>query len=277
MGVRRLVISGGEPLVRPDLIRIMHHAHRRRMRFGLVTNSYLVEDLWNELKNFKYFLFYTSIDGLAPYHDGMRLAHSFERALKALERFKRLGVRTRIVNTVMQKRNLDQLDPLLDILKSSAASDWRLSPLVNIGRARDKDDICLDGRDLRTIKNFISLNRLPSLKIDFGESCSYLGCLGADFDGRPFFCGAGLTRCDIMPDGEVLGCQEVYDNAYSEGNIRRKSFPRIWREGFKRFRSGRELPLFCEGCRHFCACGGGCWARMQRHEQCLKAVWEISS
>ena len=114
------------------------------------------------------------------------------------------------------------------------------------------------------------------MNIDFGESHAYLGCFLGNPIGRPFFCGAGLTRCSVMPDGEVLGCQQVYDRSLSEGNIRNKPFPQIWKEGFSRFRK-RDFPVICRGCAHLSGCQAGCWAEMEKQGVCLKSVWRRKS
>ncbi|MGQ9681536.1 MAG: SPASM domain-containing protein [Anaerolineae bacterium] len=90
--------------------------------------------------------------------------------------------------------------------------------------------------------------------------------------GKPFFCGAGLTRCSIMPNGDVLGCQQVYDAALAEGNIRQQPLSCLWRQRFQRFRQpGR--PSSCRDCTHWPGCRGGCWAEQQTRGSCLRSDW----
>ena len=76
-----------------------------------------------------------------------------------------------------------------------------------------------------------------------------------------------------MPDGEVMGCHQVYDVSLSEGNIRDKRFLQIWKEGFTRFRRD-EFALPCRTCAYLDQCNGGCWAEMVKQGSCLKSVWE---
>jgi radical SAM protein with 4Fe4S-binding SPASM domain len=111
------------------------------------------------------------------------------------------------------------------------------------------------------------------MRIEFCESRAYLACFDGRSIGKPFFCGAGLTRCSIMPDGEVMGCHQIYDISFSEGNIREKPFSQIWKEGFIRFRRD-EFPLPCQSCAWRDQCQGGCWAEMEKQGSCLKSVWE---
>ena len=275
MGVRRLVISGGEPLVRRDLMDIMDHGRKKGLRFGLVTNSYLVDTLWDRLKRFQYFLYFTSLDGLPEYHDANRRRGSFRKAMEALDLFATLGVRTRMINTVLHSDNVDQLEELYPLIKHSAANRWHIAPIVDVGRYEDRKKYGLDDRILKYVVGFIDRHRQErDLTIDLAEACSYIGFFHKRPVGRPFFCGAGLTRCSIMPDGEVLGCHNVYDHSFSEGNIRDKAFSRIWKQNFTRFRENRRLPEVCQGCLYLRQCQGGCWAEMELHNACLKAVWE---
>jgi radical SAM protein with 4Fe4S-binding SPASM domain len=277
MGVKRLAVSGGEPLVRKDITSIMSRAHDSGLSLGLVSNGYFVEELWDDLRHFNYFLYYTSIDGMPEQHDRTRKADSFARVMKSLELFSRKEVGTRIINSVVHAGNIDQLQALFALLKDSGATSWRLVPILAVGRAEDNQAFALDGAQLRELAGFIKGHTSSRFNVDFGEACAYLGCFIPEWVGNPFFCGAGLTRCAIMPDGEVLGCQTFYDNRFSEGNIRNKPFSRIWKEEFARFRQDRKFSEQCVKCGHFNACQGGCSSTMILKNRCLKSTWESTS
>jgi len=273
MGVKRFLISGGEPLLRPDLIEIMKYAARRNLELGLVTNGFFVEDLWNDLRCLNYFLYFTSIDGAQDYSNSMRgNRDAFQRAMKGLELFGGLSIPAIMVNTVVHPGNIDQLENLFKILKNSPATYWRLAPITKVGRAATRNEYALTGKQLRFLADFIKTHQ-EATKIEFCESHAYVACFDGRSLGKPFFCGAGLTRCSIMPDGEVMGCHQAYDASLSEGNIRDKPFSQIWKEGFTRFRRD-AFPLPCQSCCHLNQCQGGCWAEMVKQGACLKSVWE---
>ncbi len=273
MEVRRLVISGGEPLTRPDIIEVMDHANGLGLSLGLVTNGYLVEKMWERLRRFRYFLFFTSIDGLRDYNDTIRKkSGAFAKTLGSLKLFADIRVPIRMVNTVVHPGNLDQLEELGEILQGAGATHWHLSPTAKVGRAAGTDQYSLNGQQLQGLADFIAGNK-SGIKVEFGEAHSYLGFLDGRSIGKPFFCGAGLTRCSVMPDGEVLGCHTVFDSRLSEGNIRDQPLSRIWKEGFLRFRKPRVHPS-CAGCSMLKVCQGGCWGEMERDGMCLKSVWE---
>jgi radical SAM protein with 4Fe4S-binding SPASM domain len=273
MGAKRLLFSGGEPLTRADVPELMTYARSRRLSVGLVTNGFFVGQLWQRLQGLDLYLYFTSLDGTRSEHDGLRGEGSFARALDGLHRVASAGTPTRIVNTVVQPANIGSLPRLREIVRDSGATRWHLTPAARVGRAGISDRFSLNADQLRCLVDFA---RAAEDWVDVGESAGYLGCLdGGPPVGKPFFCGAGLTRCSIMPEGSVLGCHQVYDCRYAEGNVRERQFSEIWRNAFQRFRH-RQLPEFCGGCEHVAGCQGGCWAEMQLHGRCLKPDWELA-
>jgi radical SAM protein with 4Fe4S-binding SPASM domain len=267
----RLVISGGEPLTRQDLPRLLRHAQERRVPLGLASNAYLVPSLWPVLRDMSWFLFFTSLDGPPAYHDQQRAPGSFDRVIAALDLFGGQGVPLRIVNTVVHRDNIAMLPALHETLRASRATRWHLTPATAVGRNTD-GAFGLDAADLEQLGAFLrDAARAAGPRVVFGESHSYLGPLLGFDDDKPFFCGAGLTRCSILADGTVLGCQQAYDRRLSEGNVKDQPLSVIWRRGFARFRP-RALPPTCASCEQARTCAGGCWAEMERHGRCLKAV-----
>jgi radical SAM protein with 4Fe4S-binding SPASM domain len=269
LGARRLLVSGGEPLMRPDLPELLRAANEEGLDIGLVSNGWAVEERWEDMRKIRYFLYLTSLDGDPEDHDRDRgRAGSFNRALGSLDLFASIGVPVRIVNTVVHRENIGRLEDLVPFIRSSPATLWQLTPVTRTGRAALTDRFELTGNDLWALARFIGRHR-GEMDMELGESRSYLGCGPGFPSGTPFFCGAGLTRCTIMPDGEVAGCQPLHEAGLSEGNVRRTHLSDIWRRGFARWRS-ETLPEVCLPCPHQAACDGGCRAQMHVSKQCLK-------
>ena len=73
LGVRRVTLSGGEPLVRPDWPLIAEKLTRRGVRVTMISNGWLmsrarIEDARRAGVN----LIAVSLDGLEPTHDAIR-------------------------------------------------------------------------------------------------------------------------------------------------------------------------------------------------------------
>jgi radical SAM protein with 4Fe4S-binding SPASM domain len=272
----RLLFSGGEPLVREDLPHLIRHAHARQLPVGLVSNAFLVPELWPQLQTVPWFLFFTSLDGPPAHHDAGRAPGSFDRVARSLDLFAHHGTPMRVINTVVHHDNLDLLPELHGHLAALPATRWHLTPMVSVGRNRE-GRYRLAADDLARMAHFVRDHDRPGgLRVDFGESHCYLGPLLGFEGGKPFFCGAGLTRCSIMPDGTVLGCHQAYDSRLAEGNVREQSLTRIWRDGFARFRP-QALPAMCAGCAQVPTCAGGCWAELQVQGGCLKNLVDGST
>jgi radical SAM protein with 4Fe4S-binding SPASM domain len=273
LGVKRLLISGGEPLTRPDILELMGYAHHRGLQLGLVSNGYLVEEMWSDLQHFRFFLFFTSLDRSAGAHDKVR-GHpgAWNRVLGSLRLMQENGVPVRIVNTVVPPNSMEELPQLLPVVKQSGATHWRLSTITQVGRAAGAHNYGINGTQLRALVEFAhKANR--EFPTDLGCSHIYLKLLANIPFGKPSFCGAGLTRCSVLPTGEVLGCQLAYDTSLAEGNLREKPFSVMWREGFQRFRKP-VLYESCNSCSQRDGCLGGCWAEMATQGACLKEAWE---
>jgi len=277
IGARRLLISGGEPLLRPDLPVLLEHALRRSVTPALLSNGSLVSERWEEIRSFRYFLYMTSLDGPPEVHDRLRRAGSFDRAMAALENFASIGVRTRVVKTIVHPANLPSLPKLAHCLESSAATDWQLAPVMEAGRARNQGAYQLSGQDWQWLIEFVEgQGGRNGLNVEFAHTCAHVHTLTGRLGPRPVFCGAGLTRCAVMPNGDVLACGQAYDLVAPEGNIRRKPLSQVWRNGFKEQRRFAQPPECC-GCPYWSACQGSCWAQRQKGGECLKAVLPVTS
>ncbi len=270
-GVKRLLISGGEPLMRPGIIPLMHRMTELGIRPGLLSNGVLVESFWPELKKMKLFMYQTSLDGIPSYHDQVRgEAGAYKAAMASLDLAATGGVPIRNINTVVHPGNIDQLGAMLDDVRRSGATAWSLTPVAQVGRAAG-GEFGLDHHQLIRMAEFITQNH-ALFPVELSESHSYLSCFSQTRLDRPFFCAAGLTRASIMPNGDVLGCNQVYDHSLAEGNIRTSPFSRLWKTGFQRFRSDPP-PDLCRSCRFLSACQAGCWAEWNRRGVCMKDTW----
>ena len=272
MEVRRVLISGGEALLRKDIFIIIRHMLDDRMQYGIASNGYLVTKFKEEFSSMKPFFFLTSIDGLEQTNDEIRgMKGAFRRTLEALDFFKSIGVEDRMINTVVFPGNIEDLLELKKIILNSSATFWRFALAVPFGRAKDNEKMYLNTKQIKYLFEFIE-NTRKEFNVEISEDSGYLGCFNLKLRSWPFFCVAGLTKCSVMPDGEVLGCQIAYDNKFSEGNIRLKSIKEIWEKGFSRFRSP-QFDKECLDCKYFDACRGGCWGMRLGNKHCLKKVW----
>jgi len=270
--VKHFFITGGEPLMRADLWDIISYSKSRGLTVGMITNSLLFRKFQNEFEKASFKTIWTSVDGLEQTHNKNRgFSNAYKITLEAVRFYTNINIPLRVVNTLVHPRNFDEIPKLFEELKAAGINRWRLALAIPVGRAAE-DDWTLPADKIKAIFNYVAETR-KHFDIELSEELGYLGCWDTRTKNSPFFCPSGLTFCVIMPDGHVLPCQVVYDNKYSEGNVREMTFKKIWQQGFEAFRKVR-LEGYCADCIHGKACSGGCWGRRVNEGTCLRKLWD---
>lgn len=139
MRVPLFVLTGGDPLKRPDLMPIVQYSCRRGVHTSLTPSvtPLLVRDAIFNLKNAGLMRLALSLDGsTAALHEGFRgVSGAYSRTLEAVEWCHEAGLPVQI-NTTVSRRNLADLDSMLELLKSLRVVLWSVFFLVPTGRAQ---------------------------------------------------------------------------------------------------------------------------------------------
>ncbi|MDH7569363.1 MAG: radical SAM protein, partial [Armatimonadota bacterium] len=164
-----LVLSGGEPLIRPDIFRIARYATEQGLVVSLATNGTLVTPaLAARVKEAGIRRASVSIDGAdAATHDAFRaLPGSFDAALRGLGYLRQAGVEVQI-NTTVARHNDGQLRGIYALAKSVGAVAFHAFMLVPVGCGVEiADDQMLSPRRYEEILNeFYDLAQLGELQL----------------------------------------------------------------------------------------------------------------
>jgi MoaA/NifB/PqqE/SkfB family radical SAM enzyme len=94
-GVPVILFSGGEPLMRPDILELIAHARARGVRSVLSSNGTLITaELARELKGLQLSYVGVSLDGLEPTHDRFRgVQGAFAQAMAGLRNCREAGIK----------------------------------------------------------------------------------------------------------------------------------------------------------------------------------------
>jgi len=106
-GLTMIALTGGEPLLRKDIDRIISYLHSNNIIIVLITNGLLIEKHINSIKKVNFVL--TSLDGPEKIHDMQRGKGTYKQVLKNIDFLNKLNKRI-IVSTVITKNNYDKLD-----------------------------------------------------------------------------------------------------------------------------------------------------------------------
>jgi radical SAM protein with 4Fe4S-binding SPASM domain len=128
------VLSGGEPLFRPDIFDIARHASGAELIVALATNGTLIDaDVARQIKEAGIRRVSVSFDGADPAtHDTFRGPGAFQRALQGMEHLRQVGVPYQI-NTTVARHNLHQMPETLKLAKELEAAALHLFLLVPVG------------------------------------------------------------------------------------------------------------------------------------------------
>ncbi len=121
LGVQTVVFTGGEPLLHPDLWRLVARAKASTLGTNVTTNGLLVRRQLAALLTSGVDSVSVSIDGLEQTHDALRGAQgAFRRAVDALELLREHGVETH-VHFVVTNRNVADLLAVSDLARDKGA------------------------------------------------------------------------------------------------------------------------------------------------------------
>jgi radical SAM protein with 4Fe4S-binding SPASM domain len=128
------VLSGGEPLFRPDIYDVARHAADAGLIVALATNGTLIDaDVARRIRESGIRRVSVSIDGAdAPTHDIFRGAGAFDRALAGIEHLRTAGVPYQI-NATVARHNIGQMPETLALARTLGAQALHLFLLVPVG------------------------------------------------------------------------------------------------------------------------------------------------
>lgn len=246
-GVRVLVLSGGEPLMRPDIFELSHYAASKGFFLALSTNGTLItEDNIEEIAKVGFDYVGISIDGLAETHDVFRrLPGGFDLSMNAARLCRAHDIRVGL-RTTLTLDNHHQLPALLDLMREYDIQKYYMSHMNYSGRGRSSARIdathAMTREGMRLVfarawediqqgrdTDFVSGNNdadaillLQWVREHLPEHEETLVKMLLQWGGNAS--GAGVANIDNV--GEVH--PDTYWWHHSIGNIRERSFKDIW-------------------------------------------------
>ena len=137
-GVIDLGISGGEPLLRRDMLEIIAYAKQRGMTVGIASNGAKLSPVRAaQLATIGLNRLQVSLDGFAEQHDKLRRWPGlFHRVLKTIQTARKAGLRVHVCCTVT-RLNCDLLEAFVAFLPQTGIKRLNLSRFVSTGRGSD--------------------------------------------------------------------------------------------------------------------------------------------
>lgn len=286
-----LVLSGGEPLLRPDIFDLAAFAVGRGLTVALATNGTLVtREIADKIAHSGIRRVSISLDGAdAGTHDKFRrIPGSFDDALQGFENLRELGVSLQI-NVTVARHNAHQLPQILEMARSIGADALHTFMLVPVGCGVEiAGTQMLPAAEYEEILNWF-YDREMEGELEMKATCSphyfrvRLQRRAADRAARgpatavpasskpaghpggkglnqvTKGCLAGSGVCFISHRGEIFPCGYL---PVAAGDLHQESFEQIWFNSpvFRNLRDNSRLKGKCGVCEFRNVCMG-CRAR----------------
>ncbi|QGY40806.1 12,18-didecarboxysiroheme deacetylase [Pseudodesulfovibrio cashew] len=288
-GAPVMLFSGGEPLVREDLVDLAKYATSKGMRAVISTNGTLItKSKARELKEVGLSYVGISIDGAEAVHDKFRgVKGSYKQALKGVENCQAEGLKVGLRFTI-NKRNAPEVPHLFRLIEDMEIPRICFYHLVYSGRGSELIKEDLDHQETRDIVNLIMdetralfdkgkpkevltvdnhadgpLVYYRLLKEDPARAAEVLELLKMN-EGNSTGRGIGC----ISWDGQVHADQFMRHHTF--GNVLERPFSEIWMDEkidlLHKLKDKRPyVKGRCAKCRFLNICGGNFRARAEAY------------
>lgn len=251
-------LTGGEPLLRRDLLAVIEELGAAGFSLYLLTNGTLIDcrqaQEWaaRGVKGVQ-----VSIEGPEEVHDGIRGAGSYRDALRGTKHLLEAGLPVTF-NLTLSRLNAPHLEGLLATAADLGVPRVGFSRLVPAGAGTALREEMLDPHEVEELyRRIFSLNpagvRLVSgdpiawqmgMEPGAGSGCTPLGG-----------CAAGVSGLTLLPDGTILPCRRLH---IPLGNVRKDALREIWATSpvLQRLRQRDLYSGKCGRCERWSGCRG---------------------
>ena len=279
-GVPVLILSGGEPLLRPDIFDISRRAKDMGFYVGLSSNGTLIDaDNIDAIADVGYDYVGVSIDGNQKTHDLFRRKDgAFVASMAGIRLCRDHDIKVGLRFT-MTEDNASELPDMLQLMSDEGVNKFYLSHLNYAGRGnrnRDSDvhlNITRHAMDLLFETALMHAQRGNDLEFVTGnndadgvyllqwvmqrypEKVDHMAAKLRQWGGN----SSGVNIANIDNLGEVH--PDTFWWHYDLGNVRQRAFSDIWMDTSDPIMKGlKAVPRLIKGrcgeCRYFDICGG---------------------
>ena len=253
-----VIVSGGEPLMREDILKCGREIYNLEFPLGMVSNGRLMTPrMIDGLLEAGIHSLTISLDGFEEQHNWMRgVPDSFSHASRAVEILTKVPSIKFDVVTCVNNLNYHTLEQFKEYLISICLKKWRLFTVFPAGRAANDPELQLDAEKFRGLMEFIKKTRKEG-RIHASYGCEgFLGKYEGEVRDHLFSCQAGLSIASVRIDGSISACGSIRAD-YSQGNIYTDDFIDVWENRFQPYRNRAWMKSGkCASCKWFRYCQG---------------------
>ncbi len=259
LGVLQSHFSGGEPLLRRDLVELVGHASSLGMYTNLVTSAIgLSRPRAHALREAGLDHVQVSIQADEPVlSDRLAGISSFDKKIEAARLVKELGWPLTL-NVVLHRQNIDRVEAILGWVEELGADRVELANTQYYGWALANRSALLPSRE--QLENAERVTRAFRERLRDRTDVIYVI---PDYYSRypkPCMGGWGDRQLVIGPEGNAWPCLSAHELPLPKANVREHPLEWIWRSSpmFTAFRGTDWMPDPCRSCDRREIDLGGC-------------------
>ncbi len=261
--IPNLSLTGGDPLLYPEIWKFLEIVHEKKIPFSILGNPFhLTDKTCAKLKELGCVYYQMSLDGLEKTHDALRKPGSWKATMDALEILKKHGIRTVIMSTV-SKINYREIPKLISIVVQKNVSRYAFARYCPTKSDVEQNISPEEYRRFlekvwETYQKFSKSNTsftlkdhlwIPFLwekglpKIEGGNKREYI------HKG----CHLGISHMTLLPEGTFFACRRFESPL---GNVKNNSFfNAFFGKKMSEYRNFEEIEG-CKNCRFLQNCRG---------------------
>ncbi|MCE3550742.1 pyrroloquinoline quinone biosynthesis protein PqqE [Pseudonocardia sp. RS11V-5] len=259
LGVLQCHLSGGEPLLRRDLVELVRHATGLGLYTNLVTSAVgLSRRRAEELHEAGLDHVQISIQADEPgASDRIAGTPSFARKIEAARIVKELGWPL-TVNVVLHRQNIDGLAAIVGLAEELRADRVELANTQYYGWAlRNRAALLPTAEQLDRAEEVV---QAAAARLAGRMDVVYVLPDYYERYPKPCMGGWAARQLTVAPNGDALPCPTAQTLPLPRANVRENSLEWIWTESplFERFRGTAWMPEPCRSCDRREIDFGGC-------------------
>ncbi|MBI2671807.1 radical SAM protein [Candidatus Woesearchaeota archaeon] len=262
IGTAGIGFTGGEPILRPDMLEIIAYTKKKGIVTHMSSNGYVIanKNIAKKVVESGLDAIGFSVDGALPEtHDAIRGKGSHERVLQAIDNIIELRKELKssikvVVVCVVSNYNVDQLINLITILKEKKVDHVSFMPFHDIGLLSSGTE---NSQEFKIMQEKIAkLNKAVDELINIKKkskaienSLAYLKLFKDAFSGKklPVSCYAGYATVCIGAYGDIYPCFPRMEGEIEKGsNIRKTPLKEYWYSS--QIKEDREKIRACREC-----------------------------
>ena len=248
-GAPVILFSGGEPLMREDLMELITYARDKGLRAVISTNGTLItEEKAEELKKFGLSYVGISLDGLKETNDKFRgIEGAFDDALQGIRNCLKLGIKVGLRFTI-NKRNAQDIPGIFELIEKEKIPRVCFYHLVYSGRGSRLMEEDLSHEETRNVVDLIidktkeahdRGNKIEVLTVDNHADGPYIYLRLLKEDPKRAAEVLELLKWNEgNSSGQGLACiswdgavhADQFWREYTFGNVRERKFGEIWED-----------------------------------------------